>query len=114
MIITQESNKQSYCHLNYKEAKQAIKHVTLTLEGIDTLGGKSEHFVLAYEIKLKSYLQRIDYRKLGLEQTLGKMGGAAWYCGLHDCLPLQGSAAQILLRASLLVLFFVIIITCVY
>ena len=41
-------------------------------------------------------------------------GGAAWFSGRHHCLPLQGSAVQILLKASLLVLCFVLKITCVY
>ena len=40
-------------------------------------------------------------------------GGAAWYSGLFYCLLVQGSAVQILLSASLLVLFFVFILTCV-
>ena len=39
-------------------------------------------------------LKRINY-----------IGGVSWYSGLHQCLPLQGSVFQILLRA----LFFVFI-----
>ena len=46
------------------------------------------------------------------QQTSSKAGRVAWYCGLHQHLPQQGFAVQILRNASLSVLFFVFLINC--
>ena len=46
---------------------------------------------------------RLKGHGLKLKQEKVKIGGAVRYSGLHHCLPLEMSAVQILLRASLFV-----------